>query len=82
MREKIKSLDVKTRGKKTESAGLLMVAFQILMILKPDLIGPDAEKAVNLAISSGAALAVFHRLKRNRKKIWKFLSKPFNGKQD
>ncbi len=64
----------KIRGKKTEGMGVLMVAFQILMVLKPDLITPDVEKAINIAISSGAVTAIGHRIWRNRKIVTGFVA--------
>jgi hypothetical protein len=60
-----------TNGKKTESVGLVMILFQLLMIYKPDLIGLNTERAVNLIISSGVVGTLFHRFWRNKNEIWR-----------
>lgn len=76
----IKNIIDKTNGKKTESAGLLMIAFQILMLYKPDLIDPTTEKAINIAISSGAFATIAHRIWRNRKKVFDYINNIFKFK--
>lgn len=65
MKEIIKS----TNGKKTQGFGILMVAFQILMIYAPDLINQPTERAITLAISSGAVSGLAHKVWRNREWI-------------
>lgn len=68
----------KTNGKKTEATSLLMVAFQVLMIYKPDIVSPNTEHAINIMLSSGVAGALLHRLWRNRKKIATFTGNLIN----
>lgn len=65
----------KTNGKKTEATSLLMVAFQILMVWKPDLVSLELEKMVNITISSGVISSLLHRAWRNRFKLLKFTDK-------
>ena len=69
----MKTLIEKSNGRKTESVGILMVAFQILMLYKPDLINPTTERTVNIIISSGIVTTIIHRIVRNRKKIWSYI---------
>lgn len=68
----------KTNGKKTESVGLLMVAFQILMTCNPDLINSNTEKIINIIISSGIITTLGHRIWRNKKIVRQYIEKQFN----
>jgi len=73
----MKKLVDKTNGKKTESIGLLMVLFQLLMMYKPELINPTTERTINLVISSGILTTLSHRIWRNKKIIWEYTKKQF-----
>ena len=70
----MKRLIQKTNGKKTESLGMLMVIFQIISILAPDLVSPETEKAITIGISSGFIPTLLHRIWRNRKEVIKYIS--------
>lgn len=73
----MKKLIEKSNGKKTESVGILMVAFQILMLYKPDLINPTTERTVNIIMSSGVLTTLGHRAFRHRKAIYSTIKKWF-----
>jgi len=73
----MKKLVDKTNGKKTESIGLLMVLFQLLMMYKPELISPTTERTINLVISSGVLTTLGHRIWRNKEKIIQYTKKQF-----
>lgn len=59
----------KTNGKKTESLGLLMIAFQALTLLKPDLLTPQTQNMITFVISTGVIPTLLHRAWRNRNSI-------------
>ena len=74
-------LDKATKGRKTYTVGGVMGAFQMLMLVFPDLIkNNNIENAVEYAIGSGLILTVGDKMVRkiwtNRKKIWEYTKKP------
>jgi len=73
--EKVKKIIAKTNGRKTESVGILMVLFQILMMYKPGLINNTTERTINLVISSGVLTTLSLRIWRNRQKIHEYIKK-------
>jgi len=77
--EQIKKAIAKTNGRKTESVGVLMVLFQILMMYKPELINATTERTINLIISSGVLTTLGHRIWRNRKKISTYIKNKFKS---
>lgn len=73
----MKEIIKKTNGKKTESLGLLMIGFQLLTIVKPDLFNHNTEKAITFVIGSGVVPTLTHRIVRNWGSISKYIGKKF-----
>lgn len=79
IKKNIKAIRKATDGRKTESVGLLMVLFQILMLYKPDLINVNTERTISIVISSGVLTTLAHRIWRNRKKIGEYIKIKLNS---
>jgi hypothetical protein len=75
----MKKLIKKTNGKKTESVGLLNIAFQVLAIFEPGWLTPEIYKATTIVLSSGVVPTLAHRIWRNRTEIGKYIKKKFKG---
>ena len=75
-------IDKATKGKKTYTVGGIMGAFQMLMLLFPNLIkNNNIENAIEYSIGSGLLLTVsdvlIRKIWKNRKIIWEYTKKPF-----
>ena len=75
-------LDKATKGRKTYTVGGVMGAFQMLMLMFPDLIKNNSiENAIEYGIGSGLILTVGDKMVRkiwkNRGKVWEYTKKPF-----
>lgn len=73
MKESINKAIIATNGKKTTATSLLMVAFQLLVIYKPDLFNEQTKRSIDLVISSGIISSLLHKAWRNRKQINTFI---------
>ena len=83
VKEKINKAIKATNGKKTESLGVLMIIFQTIMLLYPDLVNQNTERAMTFVISSGIIPTLFHRFWRNNKekvgRVWNSAKKKITG---
>lgn len=77
MKESVLKIHKATDGKKTVGVSLLMSAFQIAMLIAPNLLDSNTEKIVTFAISSGFIPTLLHKAYKNREVIKGQVIKPF-----